>query len=145
MISSMEIIKAFSNLLREAYGQLIKDVDIEKNIPRPCIVIEVDGIESSKAAVMYEGDAIDMSIYFFHEQRHSGYAELLDCQRKLRGLLDKPVEVSAGFFVVAENLTFTINKSDKVLIAAFTIYMVQEVIENDDDEPMEELEVNWEN
>ena len=75
-VSAIEIINAISGKLR-ALKYPIKDVDITKEIPRPCLVIEADGINDSKAAVGLDGERVNLVLYYFAQRREKGHVELL--------------------------------------------------------------------
>ena len=147
-ISAVEIIKAISDKLR-ALKYPIKDVDITKEIPRPCLVIEADGINDSKAAVGLDGERVNLVLYYFAQRREKGYVELLKCQKDIKQLFNGALEVAKGFYVTVNELDFNISKSDMALIATFEVYTVQGADEGSGLDPdegaelMEELEVAW--
>ena len=147
-VSAIEIINAISGKLR-ALKYPIKDVDITKEIPRPCLVIEADGINDSKAAVGLDGERVNLVLYYFAPRREKGYVELLKCQKDVKQLFNGALEVTKGFYVTVDELDFNVNKSDMALIATLEVYTVQNTDEYNGGEPgteaelMEELEVSW--
>lgn len=148
-VSAIEIIKAISDKLR-ALKYPVKDVDITKEIPRPCLVLEADGINDSKAAVGLDGERLSLTLYYFAQRREKGYVELLKCQKDVKQMLSGAIEIAKGFYVTVTDLDFSVNKSDMALMATFEVYMVQGTAnEGNGGEPggdaelMEELAVNW--
>lgn len=147
-VSAIEVIKAISDKLR-ALKYPVKDVDITKEIPRPCLALEADGISDSKAAVGLDGESINLTLYYFAQRREKSYIDLLKCQKDVKQMLNGAVEIVKGFYTTVGELDFNISKSDMALIATFEVYTVQGVDEDTGIEPgveaelMEELAVNW--
>ena len=139
MITVTKIISALSAKLREL-GYPVKDVDITKQIPRPCLVVEAENIVCEQATSDYFGENVTLTVYYFAERREKGYAELLQLHDDLQRIFRKSFEVADGFFVFSGESEYSINKADMALIASFEINTVQE---SDDDsadgEIMEEL------
>lgn len=142
-ISAVEIIKAISDKLR-ALKYPIKDVDITKEIPRPGLVIEADGINDSKAAVGLEDERINLTLYYFAPRREKGYVDLLKCQKDIKRLLGGALEIEDGFYITVNDLDFSVNKSDMALVCTFEAYTVQDITDDEAAETMDELEVSLE-
>lgn len=142
-VSVIEIIKAISDKLR-GLGYPVKDVDITKEIPRPCLVVEADGIVDDKAAVGLAGEQISLTVYYFAERREKGYTELLKCQQDVKQLLGGALRVADGFYITVDDLDFSVNKSDMALVCNFEVYTVQDITDDEAAETMDELEVSLE-
>ncbi len=76
MITVADIIRAVSIQLR-ALGYPVKDVDIMKEIPRPCLVIEAEELKSSSLTHFLQEETNSLVVYYFAQRRETGYAELL--------------------------------------------------------------------
>lgn len=130
-ITVIDIISAISNTIR-SMGYPLKDVDITKEIPRPCLVVEADNITDNKTATGLAGEQISLSVYYFAQRREKGYLELLKCQKDIKAHLSKPLKITAGFYVTIDDMEFIVNKSDMSLIATFEIYTAQDIPGYDD-------------
>lgn len=141
MITVADVIRAISERLR-ALGYPIKDVDITKEIPRPCLVIEAEELKSGSVTQFLREETNGLIVYYFAQRRETGYAELLRLKNDLQDILLEPLEIAEGFYITAGELDAEINKSDMALAARFETYMVQEV-HPESGELMEELD--WRN
>ena len=83
MITVTQIISALSGQLR-TLGYPVKDVDITKDIPRPCLTVEAEHISCEATASDYCGETVTLAVYYFAERREKGYAELLKCHDDLQ-------------------------------------------------------------
>lgn len=142
MITVTQIISALSGQLR-TLGYPVKDVDITKDIPRPCLTVEAEHISCEAAASDYCGETVTLAVYYFAERREKGYAELLKCHDDLQTIFRESLQVADGFYVFPDESEYSINKSDMALVATFELQTVQE-LERDmdtelDTELMEEL------
>ena len=138
MITVADIIRAVSVQLR-ALGYPVKDVDIAKEIPRPCLVIEAEELKSSSLTHFLQEETNSLVVYYFAQRRETGYAELLRLKNDLQIILLEPLEIAEGFYITADELEAEVNKSDMVLSVRFETYMVQEVPPESEEET-EELE-----
>ena len=138
MITVTKIISALSGQLR-TLGYPVKDVDITKNIPRPCLTVEAEHISCEAAASDYCGETATLTVYYFAERREKGYAELLKCHDDLQMIFRDSLKVTDGFFILPGETEYSINKSDMALIATFELQTVQELERDMDTELMEEL------
>ena len=139
MITATQIINTISGVLREL-NYPVKEVDIEKEIPRPCLVVEAEGITDGNLTNSFYEETIGLVIYYFAQRREKGYAELLRCHDDLQKILREPLQVTDGFIVSIGDIEYDINKGDMALIAMFDIYTVQQPREPEGD-IMEELEL----
>ena len=140
MITVTQIISALSGKLR-TLGYPVKDVDIAKNIPRPCLTVEAEHISCGAETSDYYGEIVTLAVYYFAERREKGYAELLRLHDDLQNLFRGALKVEEGFYILQEDAEYSINKSDMALIATFDLQTVQEVEWNGENEfeMMEEL------
>lgn len=138
MITVADIIRAVSIQLR-ALGYPVKDVDIMKEIPRPCLVIEAEELKSSSLTHFLQEETNSLVVYYFAQRRETGYAELLRLKNDLQIILLEPLEIAEGFYITVDELEAEVNKSDMVLSVRFETYMVQKV-HPESGEETEELE-----
>lgn len=143
MIYADKIIKTISAVLRDKLSYPIKEVDFEKEIPRPCAVVECDSIQSDTAASFLRDTIVKMTVYIFAEKTHRGYIELLNEQQKLQDALNVPFLVEKGFYFFADSYDFEIEKKDMVLVCVFDVLLRQEVEDTGTYETMEELETSY--
>lgn len=141
MITVTQIINALNVKLRNL-GYPVKDVDITKQIPRPCLMVEAETIVCEPVASEYYGETVTLDVYYFAERREKGYAELLQLHDDLQSLFRNSFEVVEGFYILPEEVEYTINKSDMALIASFEVPTVQFQERTVDTEMMEELYLN---
>lgn len=141
MITVTQIINALSVKLRNL-GYPVKDVDITKQISRPCLMVEAETITCEPVASEYYGETATLVVYYFAERREKGYAELLQLHDDLQSLFRNSFKVTEGFYILPGESEYTINKSDMALIASFEITTVQFQERTVDAEMMEELHLN---
>ena len=139
MITATQIINAISNAMREL-NYPVKDVDIEKEIPRPCLVVEADDITDGNLTNAFYEETIRMIVYYFAQYREKGYGELLHCRDNMQKIFRRPLQVTEEFAISIGDVEYDINKSDMAMIAKFDIYIVQQPEEPEGD-MMEELEL----
>lgn len=143
MIYLDSILKAISKKMREGLTYPIKEVDLQKEIPRPCTVVECDNIKNTMATSIYQDEKARITVYIFAEQTHRGYISLLNEQKKIKELLSQSLEIERGFFIYPNDLEFDIDRKDMVLICMFDMLTRQESEDNTVYEPIEELELTF--
>lgn len=132
MITVVDIIRNLTLKLKEIFPYVeVSDRDITEGFERPGMYIDCDNIKADNKG-LYFGDEYELSIYYFANNRHKGYLDLLDAQSKLRYLANDGIQLDVAdtFFIWLDDVEFIVNKKDKSLQMTFKIVTVQ-----DDDRP----------
>ncbi len=155
-ITATDISRDLTQELRKHFPAYYKNADITEGFERPCMTMEVATIRTGESNDYFRHDYVPITIYYFSENRTSGYADLLAVQEKLRRLLESPLFLAGTYLYPPEPVEFSIVKEDGSLIASVEYEIYQERPESIDDtvpmhpdepmndEYMEELIINTE-
>lgn len=140
MVTSIDIIKALTIQCRSLLGCDVNDRDISEGFDRPSFFVEINDFDGDDIGERLKADTYNISISYFNEKRKTGYLELLKSREALREMLAKPIKVSEGFSITADDIPEeTINKADMTYITTFDVSIRQ--FRDDIDAPyMEELQ-----
>lgn len=143
IITVIDVIRAISTYMTEHYPQFpIDDRDIADTVDRPCAFIDVDNMDSEIYAVGYVRDSADIDIYLFVEHLETGFLELLHAKNDLLTWLSKSIKLDNELgYVTPNEVSATISKADKALRVSFSMELIQELPNDEDDLPyLEDLE-----
>lgn len=142
MLDTIEMLQSVYGTLRASFPGISlwdKDVDKIKDTEKPCFVVEADNMTDGMFNSSWNEQNDTIAVYYLHDDRNNGYAELLRIKKRLTKALTAPHNVD-GFVWSADNIDYAISRDDMALTALFDLYAVQEPEDNDDGEAMEELE-----
>lgn len=136
----IDVIRVVSMTLEQKYPIPVQDRDIDNTSERPCIIIDVDNIESELEAVGYIKDSFDLEIYVYVEDLNTGFLQLLDLKNELLLWLSNTIQVEDLGYVTPSNVTAEISKADKALRVTFGIEIFTN-FDNNDDSDLEDMEI----
>lgn len=125
MVTAVEIIRALTINCRNLLNCDVNDRDISEGFDRPSFFIEVNSFTNGDIGESLRGDTLNISIYYFHEKRVTGYLVLLEAREKLRELLAQPIQITDGFSITADEIEEDINKADMTYITSFDVTINQ--------------------
>lgn len=144
MRNEIDVTKALTLLLMDNFSTItVTDQDIEEGFDRPCFYIDIVNTESGNVGE-FDESTMQFSIYYFCKNINTGYLELLNMKNNLLPILKKPVKISEDFYFTCDNLSFVINKADKVLTVNFDVELIQEEEKDTEKDYMDNLIINEE-
>ncbi|NOW07855.1 phage tail terminator family protein [Clostridium beijerinckii] len=160
MITLKQINKAINNTIKSALVKSeFKDIDIisldskeafEKesdgsyiNVIRPSIKITFDTTHSGKFNSQLKERVLPVRIYFFAKDRNQTKSDNLSMQDLLENAFLEDVKVTDMFYMpIAEDEEIQCSTTDGVLQVTFELYSLEEIYDDSNLEPVEELKFN---
>ncbi len=141
MIGLTDCIRAVSALVETTFGEPPTTKDITEGFDRPCTYVQPAVIQSSVEGGMRH-DTYEIEIIRFAARTREGYLELLDYQSRLVDVLEKPIPVGDMFLLYPEDVDFSLQREDMLLIATFSVDNLQVLPVEEPEDTMEILAIN---
>jgi len=145
MITIVEVMKAVSGMAEGLFGAPPVTKDIREGFPRPCTYLSLLSSRTAREGGLRH-DTADLELVRFAARTDQGWIDLLRAQAALTEALDRPIRVSDGFSVLAEEIDFDPVREDMALYCTFSVEWYQLRDEDEDPagsgDPMEILTVN---
>lgn len=141
MITIIDTIRALSDWIEGIFGEPPTTKDITEGFDRPCTYVQPAVIQSSVEGGMRH-DTYEIEIIRFAARTREGYLELLDYQSRLVDVLEKPIPVGDMFLLYPEDVDFSLQREDMLLIATFSVENIQVLPVEEPEDTMEILAIN---
>lgn len=141
MVTVIDTIRSLSDLMETVFGDAPTTKDITEGFERPCTYIQPVDVRTEWTETL-RYDTYEIEIYRFSARTDRGWIELLQAQESLENVLSRPIPVNEDFSIYPEDLSFTIQREDMVLISSFTLQNFQVLPEVSDAETMETLNLS---
>lgn len=141
MISVIDYIRYFTELISNEWHEKVNDKDMEEGFERPSFFIDVIDSTSDDTCKNVLIETHRLIIYYFAEERKTGFLDLLKKQRRMKELLLEPIVIE-DVTTEAEEIEYRIIKGDMVLQVELSVTSYQEIIKPDDAEYITDLSVS---
>ncbi len=123
MITIIDIIKAYSDLMENVFGAPPITKDIVEVKDRPCTYVQGDVHTELEAGMQH--DEYSMSVVYYAPYEDRGYLGLLQAQNLLGPALIAPVQVTDSFHVMPDGVSIDLVRDEMLLICTFTVESFQ--------------------
>ena len=148
MLSVVDTIRALSELIAQNFPNYpVHDRDIAEGFERPSYFLDISESRSETVTASYIKEETDLLLYFFAEDRYSGFLELLDMKNNLVNLLSKPLEIGTEeetAHVIFNSINAVVTKDDKTLTCSFTSELIQKMEVDEGEYIIENVEFDLE-
>ncbi len=141
MVTIIDTIRALSDWIEGLFGEPPTTKDITEGFERPCTYIQPGGLDTAVEGGLRH-DTYEIEIIRFAARTREGYLELLDYQSRLVDVLEKPIPVGDMFLLYPEDVDFSLQREDMLLIATFSVENLQVLPVEEPEDTMEILAIN---
>lgn len=137
--------KTIINALAETKFDGIKPtaIDYTDGIPRPSLRVIFDGAKTGKFNRQLKERTLTIRVYFYAKNKDKYRDDNIEMQDIIENAFLEPIKVSDTFYmpIVSEDGVSS-EVIDTVLECSFDLYSLEEIYDDSDLEPMEELNIN---
>lgn len=117
-------VAGFTAILESEFDIPVIDKDIEEDFPRPAFIIQTENITHDRIG-LYPHDNFDLEIYYFSQNRYSGYADMYNIMKKIQELLSVDrVTFPDGYMIPTEEQDYELDRKDMTLKVTVNVDMV---------------------